>query len=1314
MQPRHLLLSSLAILLALLTSTATPAADWPTYRGDRERSGGSAESLQAPLHERWLYKAPAPPVSAWSAGEEERTIEGKLLGRRDQYDEAFHPVIAGDRLYFGSTVDHQLHCVDVATGKPHWTFYTGAPIRLAPTVADGRVYFGSDDGRAYCLDAVTGALQWQRRAGPADEWLLARAEMINRWPVRTGVLVDRGVAFFGAGIFPHEDVSLYAVDAATGEVLWRQDNISPRDAGRDDLSPQGYLLASDELLFVPSGRSLPAAFDRRTGELVHKRTFGWRTTAGGVIGGTQALLADGQLYASGPHHFLALEQKSGDVGFGWFAGRQIVVRGEEAYIATGTAVARLDRGTYAANSRKRHDLEMQIYDLSRKVSARDPMSDEYRATIEAAKAELERIGDVGIIWQQPAQHDSALLAAGDLVFVGGADHVVAYSAADGRKVWEADVSGDARGLVVAAGHLFVSTSDGNIHCFSPASGGREAADGDSIASDTPYPQDDLTDLYARSAEDILKHTGANRGYCLVLGSEEGRLAYELARRSRLKVYCIEPDAAKVERSRKALTSAGLYGHQIVVHQADLNDIPYANYFANLIVSDALLTTGQFPFDPAKVARHLKPVGGVLCLGQPATGRNPVSPRNRVSESLAQTGLGDQSEAKLIDNWAVLTRGPLPGAGSWSHQYGNPANTAIGDDTRVKGGLGVLWYGDPGPGDMVNRHDGAVGPLSVNGRLFVQGETTIKAYDAYNGMHLWTYENPEAIRTGVYQNQSPGNLAADGDRLFHFIKGECFELDAATGEVKATHRLPPDKDDAAHQWGYVAIQDGLLFGTATTRPEVAAQQRRRGKATEDATDAIFTIDLATGKHLWSYAGKSISHHTIALGPERVFFIDSSITSEQRAEVLRQDKSHLAQLEGKEREIAEERVKNADVRTAVALDARTGEQLWAEPVDVTDCSEIGIGGGKLTLIYQDGVLVLCGANANGHFWKQFVAGEFERRRLVALSAEDGYKMWAKDANYRHRPIVIGEHVLAEPWMFDLKTGDQITREHPLTGEEVPWSMMRTGHHCGMLTGCDSGMIMFRSGFTGFYDLNSDAGAEHFAGHRLGCWINAIPANGLVLIPEASAGCVCLFSIASTVVLEPREPRRPWSIYSAVGAPTPVKHMAINLGAPGDRKDENGTVWFSYPRNKAYQETSLDVKLDLDPKFGAGGGFRSINEFNADVKVERNSFRSPWLYTSWAEVLNRLTLPLLGKDDPPATYTVRLYVADVREGAPEPCVFDVQIAGKMVLRDVSSKPLGSSAGAGVYEMKGVRVEGELVLEFVAKRGAVMVNAVEAIRDN
>ena len=187
-------------------------------------------------------------------------------------------------------------------------------------------------------------------------------------------------------------------------------------------------------------------------------------------------------------------------------------------------------------------------------------------------------------------------------------------------------------------------------------------------------------------------------------------------------------------------------------------------------------------------------------------------------------------------------------------------------------------------------------------------------------------------------------------------------------------------------------------------------------------------------------------------------------------------------------------------------------------------------------------------------------------MPLSALHGCKLWAKDANYRHRPIALGDQVITEPWSFDLTTGEQMTRQHPLTGMHEPWSIMRTGHHCGMLTGCDAGMLMFRSGATGFYDLNTDHGTQHFAGHRLGCWINAIPASGLVMIPEASAGCVCLFSIASTIVMEPREERRPWTISSAVGAQTPVKAMALNLGAPGDRKDADGKLWLSYPRLRA----------------------------------------------------------------------------------------------------------------------------------------------------
>ncbi|MBT6496874.1 MAG: hypothetical protein HOL01_20265, partial [Planctomycetaceae bacterium] len=486
--------------------------------------------------------------------------------------------------------------------------------------------------------------------------------------------------------------------------------------------------------------------------------------------------------------------------------------------------------------------------------------------------------------------------------------------------------------------------------------------------------------------------------------------------------------------------------------------------------------------------------------------------------------------------------------------------------------------------------------------------------------------------------------------------------------------------------------------------------------DDITDGIFAIDTKTGKHLWTHEGKNIVHHTIALGPGKVYFIDSTITEEQRADLLREDKTELAKLTGEEAKRAEARLKRIDARRAVAIDAKTGNIEWSKAVDVTDCSDVGIGGGKLTLMQKNGVLVLSGANANGHYWKQFIAGEFKQRRIVSLASDDGHKLWARDANYRHRPIIIGSQIIAEPWSFDLYTGEQLTRENPFTGQQEPWSIMRPGHHCGMLTGCDS-MLLFRSRYTGFYDLDSDSGTRHFAGHRLGCWINAIPANGLVMIPEASAGCVCLFSIASTITLEPRAPRRPWTLYSSTGRATPVKKMALNLGAPGDRKDARGQVWLSYPRIDPHKTTGLDLTLNLGHKFHTGGEHDSMRSSTANVA----DTESPWLYSSWAVGLSSYTFPLLGKDDKPATYTLRLHFADLSEKAAAGTrVFDVKAQGETVIKDLDvAGEAGGARKALVREVKGIQVSSTLLLELTpraanASRDALpTLNAVEVIRE-
>ncbi len=148
------------------------------------------------------------------------------------------------------------------------------------------------------------------RVGPKDDRLLSRGEMISRWPVRTGVLIDGEIAYFGAGVFPHETVYLCAVNAKDGTIIWRNDTISQQNAGRNDLSPQGYLLCNDDNLFVPSGRSLPVAVSKQTGEIVFKSSIPGGPTAGGVVGGTKALLGDGQVYAGGPHHFLAMDRQN--------------------------------------------------------------------------------------------------------------------------------------------------------------------------------------------------------------------------------------------------------------------------------------------------------------------------------------------------------------------------------------------------------------------------------------------------------------------------------------------------------------------------------------------------------------------------------------------------------------------------------------------------------------------------------------------------------------------------------------------------------------------------------------------------------------------------------------------------------------------------------------------------------------------------------------------------------------------------------------------------------------------------------------------
>ena len=71
------------------------------------------------------------------------------------------PVFFDDLVIFGAA-DGKLAALD-RSGKLIWEFAAKGAIATDPTVADGRLYFGTENRFFYCLNAATGKKSWARR-----------------------------------------------------------------------------------------------------------------------------------------------------------------------------------------------------------------------------------------------------------------------------------------------------------------------------------------------------------------------------------------------------------------------------------------------------------------------------------------------------------------------------------------------------------------------------------------------------------------------------------------------------------------------------------------------------------------------------------------------------------------------------------------------------------------------------------------------------------------------------------------------------------------------------------------------------------------------------------------------------------------------------------------------------------------------------------------------------------------------------------------------------------------------------------------------
>ncbi len=135
---KRLLTACIICSWLVVTVAAGSGANWPTYRGDNSRSGVTAESIRVPLSLQWTFLPVNPPKPAWPSTGEELP--------RMHVDNAYHVVAANGIACFASSVTDKLIAVDANAGTIRWTFTAEGPIRFAPSIEKGRVYFGSDDG----------------------------------------------------------------------------------------------------------------------------------------------------------------------------------------------------------------------------------------------------------------------------------------------------------------------------------------------------------------------------------------------------------------------------------------------------------------------------------------------------------------------------------------------------------------------------------------------------------------------------------------------------------------------------------------------------------------------------------------------------------------------------------------------------------------------------------------------------------------------------------------------------------------------------------------------------------------------------------------------------------------------------------------------------------------------------------------------------------------------------------------------------------------------------------------------------------------
>jgi hypothetical protein len=391
--------------------------------------------------------------------------------------------------------------LDQASGKPIWRYSAGGRIDSSPTIFCDLVLFGSADGRVTSLRLDDGCLVWRFLAAPADLRSVAYNQIESIWPVHGSVLMHEGIAYASAGrsTWLDKGITLYGLDPETGEVRHQYRFNSKHPEYRDEIEEKSdshkIVISQNETdykTFFQSDRS--DAFSMAAGAVsdvlvsdgrnvyLHHVPFSPELKRQEELSrhlfSTSSLLDDNENHRS--HWVLGTGDFSRiPVAYSWIANRP-GTRQPTIAVPVGTMMIFDETAVWGVRRRGDSNGKYQLFQRNnRPFDPAEPSKPDFR--------KISKEEATASVWTHDLDaRTTAMLKAGKLLFFATTPtdaslfqnkdqmppaRLVVRSAEDGTALAEypLDASATWDGMSAAEGALFISLSDGTVHCLAERS-----------------------------------------------------------------------------------------------------------------------------------------------------------------------------------------------------------------------------------------------------------------------------------------------------------------------------------------------------------------------------------------------------------------------------------------------------------------------------------------------------------------------------------------------------------------------------------------------------------------------------------------------------------------------------------------------------------------------------------------------------------------------------------------------------------------------------------------------------------------------------